>query len=123
MAEDLKQVAKEISELENKSEEEIYNILKTVVLLNSGVDKKEEKKPEWNLADEELMVYSGALVKIDEEFKGKGLFSTTDFKKFIQKVGEDIDKKVDKQISPYSKEYVDGLYYTKKIMDKRAGEL
>ena len=39
--EDLKVVAKEISELENKSEEEIYTILKTVKMLND-VEKREK---------------------------------------------------------------------------------
>ena len=51
--EELKQVAKEISELKDKSQEEIYNILKTVTLLNSvNTEGKKEKHRAGLFGDE-----------------------------------------------------------------------
>ena len=73
----------------------------------------------WNLADEEVVLFSGAFVptKNDEHSKGKGLIFTKDFKTFIQKVKEDIKQYKQKKRIPLTDYDVD------LIIDKRSGNL
>ena len=71
-----------------------------------------KEEDNWNLADFEVIQFSGALVstKNDKYAKGKGLFFIKDFKTFIQKVKEDISVfSGDKELN--------------EIIDKRAGNL
>lgn len=58
MSENLEIVAKEISELENKSQEEIYKILKTVEMLNRADNKDKKPKPRAGLFSDDFIYES-----------------------------------------------------------------